>query len=79
MKDLHYRLLHYSTKTNDCMHKCSNDNNSNCDHCEITEENLHVFTKCSKIKENLDTLPINTYKINRKNLQSATILTRAKR
>ena len=61
------------------MHKCSNDNISNCDHCGITEDNLHLFTKRSRIKKNLDTLPINTYKINRKNLQSATILTHAKR
>ena len=47
--DLHYRLLHYPTKTNYYMHKCSNDNNPNCDHCRLTEDNLHLFTKCSRI------------------------------
>ena len=50
-KDLHYRLLHHSTKTSDYMHKCSNDNNSNCDHCRLTEDNLHLFTKCSRIEK----------------------------
>ena len=49
--DLHYRLLHYSTnstKTNDYMLKCSNDNKSN---CGLTKDNLHLFTKCSRIQK----------------------------
>ena len=50
-KDLHYRLLHYSTKTNNYMRKCWNHNNSNCDHCELTKDNLHLFTKWSRIQK----------------------------
>ena len=49
--DLHYRLLHYSTKTNDYIHKCSNNNNPNCDHCGLKEDNLHLFTKCTRIQK----------------------------
>ena len=33
------------------MHKCSNDNNPNCDHCGLKEDNLHSFTKCSRIQK----------------------------
>ena len=50
-KDLHYRLLHYSTKTNHYMHKCSKENNPNCDYCGLPEDNLHLFTKCSRIQQ----------------------------
>ena len=50
IKDLHYRLLHYSTKTNMYMHKCSKDNNPNCDYCGHTEDNLHLFIQCTRIK-----------------------------
>ena len=32
------------------MYKCSNDNITNCDHCGLTEDNLHLFTICSKIQ-----------------------------
>ena len=46
----HYRLLHYSTKTNMYMHKCSKENNPNCDYCGRTEDNLHLFTHCTRIK-----------------------------
>ena len=44
-KDLHYRLLHYSASTNHYMHKCSKENNPNCDYCRLPEDNLHLFTK----------------------------------
>ena len=47
--DLHYKLLHCSTKRNDYRHKCSNVNKPSCDHCGITEDNLHLFEKCSRI------------------------------
>ena len=51
INDLHYRLLHYSTKTNDYKHECSNNINSNCDHCGRIEVNIHLFTKCPRIKK----------------------------
>lgn len=44
--DLHCGLLHYSTKTNDYIHKWWNDKNPNCNHCGQTEDDLHLFTKC---------------------------------
>ena len=47
IKDLHYRLLHYSTKTNMYMHKCSKNNNQNCDYCGHMEDNLHLFIQCT--------------------------------
>ena len=49
-KDLHYRLLHYSTKTKMYMHKCSKDKNPNCDYCGFTEDNLYLFIQCTLIK-----------------------------
>ena len=33
------------------MHKCSKDNNPNCNHFELTEDNLHLFTKCLRIQK----------------------------
>ena len=33
------------------MHKCSNGNNPKCDHCGLTEDNLHLLTKCSRIQK----------------------------
>ena len=33
------------------MQKCSKNNNPNCDHCGLTEDNLHLFTKCSGIQK----------------------------
>ena len=33
------------------MHKCSNDSNPNCDYCGLTEGNLYLFTKCSRIQK----------------------------
>ena len=50
IKDLHCRLLHYSTKTKMYMHKCSKDNNPNWDYCGHTEDNLHLFIQCTRIK-----------------------------
>ena len=49
-KDLHYRLLHYSIKTNKYMNKCSTDINPQCDHCEEPEDNLHLFIQCIRIR-----------------------------
>ena len=51
LNDLYYRLLHYSTKTNDYMHKCSNNINPNYDHCGRTEDNIRLLTKCPRIKK----------------------------
>ena len=50
MKDLHYRLPHYSTKTNKYKHKCSSDINPQCDYCGHTEDNLHLFIQCARIR-----------------------------
>ena len=34
------------------MHKCSKNNNPNCDHCGNIEGNkLHLFTKCPRIEK----------------------------
>ena len=32
------------------MHKCSPYNNPNCDSCRLTEDNPHLFTKCTRIQ-----------------------------
>ena len=50
--DLHYRLIHYATETNQYTYNCSRDKNNlsaNCNHCNITEDNLHLFTTCKRI------------------------------
>ena len=47
--DLHYKILHYSTKTNEYMHKCTHDIKPNCHYCNRTEDNIHLFTTCPRI------------------------------
>ena len=42
-------------------------NNSNCDHCGLTEDNLHLFTKCSRTQKIWTHYQL-THKTNRKNL-----------
>ena len=32
------------------MHKCSRDNNPKCDYFGHTEDDLHLFIQCSRIK-----------------------------
>ena len=49
-KDLHYRLLHYTTKTNKYMRKCSRDINPQCDYCGQPEDNLYLFIQCTRIR-----------------------------
>ena len=51
--DLLYRLLHYVTTTNRYTFKISRDKKNltlNCDFCNMTEDNLHLFTKCNRIQ-----------------------------
>ena len=47
--DLHYKILHYSTKTNEYMHKCTYHIKPNCDYCKQIEDNIHLFHKCPRI------------------------------
>ena len=49
--DLHYKLLHYSTKTNEYMHKCTNDINPHCNCCQQIENNIHLFIKRPRINK----------------------------
>ena len=49
-KELHYRLVHYSKKTNKYMHKCSRDINPQWDFCGHMEDNLHLFIQCTRTK-----------------------------
>ena len=49
--DLHFRLLHYSTKTNEYMHKCTQYINLKCNYCQNIENNLHLFTQCPRINK----------------------------
>ena len=49
--DLHYRLLNYSTKANEYMHKCTKDINLKCNYCQNAENNIHLFTECPRIKK----------------------------
>ena len=51
--DTLYRLLHHSLKTNQYTYKCSGDKTNlspNCDFCNKTEDLLHLFTTCNRIK-----------------------------
>ena len=33
------------------MHKCSKENNPHYEYCGLTEDNLHLFTKCPRIQQ----------------------------
>ena len=51
--DLLYQLLHYVTTTNRYTFKISTDKKNltpNCDFCNMTKDNLHLFTKCNRIQ-----------------------------
>ena len=47
--DFHYKIRHYSTKTNECMHKCTHDIKPHCDYCNRIEDNIHLLTTCPRI------------------------------
>ena len=62
------RFLHYTTKTNDYMHKCSNNINPNCDHCGTYRGQYTSIYKMYKNKKTFDTLlRTNINKIGREN------------
>ena len=61
------------------MQKCSNDNNSKCDHCGFAGDNLQLLTKCSRIQKIWTHYQPITNKTNRINLYCATTFTHAKR
>ena len=53
-KDLLYKFLHYAIQTNNFIFSISRDKTDlspNCDHCKITEDNIHLFTTCNRIKK----------------------------
>ena len=47
--DLHFKILHYSTKTNEYMHKCTHEVKRNCDYCKQVEDNIHLLVKGPRI------------------------------
>ena len=52
-QNLLFKLLHYATKTSKYIYKISRDKvdlNPNCQHCNKTEDNLHLFTTCNRIQ-----------------------------
>ena len=49
--DLHFKILHYSIKTNEYMHKCTHDVKPNCDYCRQIENNIHLFILCPRINQ----------------------------
>ena len=51
LSDLKYTLLYYSAKTSNYIHECSKENNSNCNYCGKKEDNLHLFTNCTRIQK----------------------------
>ena len=73
--DLHYRLLHYSTKANVQMIK---PQQLKLRPLRNHSRQLTFIYKMLKNTKNLDTLPQNTNKTNRKNLYPATTLTHSK-
>ena len=53
-KDLLYKFLRYATKTNSYVFNISRDKTgltSICDHCHIKEDNIHLFTTCTRVKK----------------------------
>ena len=49
--DLHFKILHYSTKSNEYMHKCAHDVKPKCDYCKQIENNIHLFATCPRINQ----------------------------
>ena len=49
--DLHFKILHQSTKTNEYMHKCTHDVKPNYDYCKQVENNIHLFATCPRINQ----------------------------
>ena len=49
--DLHFKILHYSIKTNEYMHKCTRDVKPNCDYYRQIENNIHLFITCPRIRQ----------------------------
>ena len=53
-KDLLYKFLHYAIKRNNFVFNISRDKTDlspNCDHCQMTEDNIHLFTTCNRVKK----------------------------
>ena len=49
--DLHFKILDYSIKTNEYMHKCTDDVKPSSDYCRQIENNVHLFITCPRIKK----------------------------
>ena len=53
-KDLLYKFLQYATKTNKFVFTISRDKTGltpTCDYCNIKEDNIHLFTTCTRVKK----------------------------
>ena len=53
-QDFLHKLLHYAIKTNNFVFNISRDKTGltpNCDHYHNTEDNIHLFTTCSRLKK----------------------------
>ena len=49
-----YKFLHYAIKTNNFVFTISRDKTGltpTCDYCNIKEDNIHLFTTCTRIKK----------------------------
>ena len=49
-----FKFLNYTIKTNNFIYKISRDGTGlrpNCEHCHNVEDNIHLFTACSRIKK----------------------------
>ena len=49
--DLNYRLLHYSMKTNEYMHKCTKDIHPKCNYCQNIENNIISLQNGQELKK----------------------------
>ena len=54
--DLHYRLLHYSTKTNEYMHKSTKNINPKCNYCQNVAEPVVDAESRLEFQKLLDTI-----------------------
>ena len=53
-KDLLYKILHYTTPTNNFIYKISKDTTDltpNCNYCNKIEDNIHLFKTCDRIRK----------------------------
>ena len=68
-KDLLYKFVHYAIETNNFVFIISRDKTDltpNCNHWQMTEDNIHLFTACNRVKESWRTFNLPPQKLTKR-------------